>query len=308
MQSYPDNIVAHASIQHWMGIFTAMHKMWFETSCSIYLYSWYNHVQYGCVFMLFYFSPSSNRPPLFFPGLDTKDSKEKNKMEILYILVPSVTIPLAIALLFFFICMCRNNQKASSPPVQRQPKHVRGQNVEMSMLNAYKPKVMFSESNMLARILLRLCIVNSENGNAGVSDHSICLLCTHTRLMRTVVHLSMCTIPLMCVAFHNRILSIHSQKQGTFAFKELVRIWSLSYLYFCNFPNCRMVSFLTVTVFHSFIKIKKNCCKIFYCSERKSKVFKKIWNCIGYMLIDSVLNTCRCACAHAHTQNPISYT
>ncbi|KAF4787622.1 hypothetical protein TURU_168935 [Turdus rufiventris] len=72
---------------------------------------------------------------------DYKDSKEKNKMEILYILVPSVTIPLAIALLFFFICICRNNQKSSSPPVQRQPKHVRGQNVEMSMLNAYKPKL-----------------------------------------------------------------------------------------------------------------------------------------------------------------------
>ncbi|OCT82600.1 inactive tyrosine-protein kinase transmembrane receptor ROR1 [Xenopus laevis] len=74
------------------------------------------------------------------PACDFKDSKEKNKMEILYILVPSVAIPLAIALLFFFICICRNNQKASSPPVQRQPKHVRGQNVEMSMLNAYKPK------------------------------------------------------------------------------------------------------------------------------------------------------------------------
>lgn len=77
----------------------------------------------------------------FFSEPDYKDSKEKNKMEILYILVPSVTIPLAIALLFFFICICRNNQKSSSPPVQRQPKHVRGQNVEMSMLNAYKPKV-----------------------------------------------------------------------------------------------------------------------------------------------------------------------
>ncbi|XP_036880265.1 inactive tyrosine-protein kinase transmembrane receptor ROR1 isoform X5 [Manis javanica] len=71
---------------------------------------------------------------------NSKDSKEKNKMEILYILVPSVAVPLAIALLFFFICVCRNNQKSSSPPVQRQPKHVRGQNVEMSMLNAYKPK------------------------------------------------------------------------------------------------------------------------------------------------------------------------
>lgn len=89
-----------------------------------------------------FFSPLVQLFLLFcFSELDTKDSKEKNKMEILYILVPSVTIPLAIALLFFFICICRNNQKSSSPPVQRQPKHVRGQNVEMSMLNAYKPKV-----------------------------------------------------------------------------------------------------------------------------------------------------------------------
>ncbi|KAM3619951.1 uncharacterized protein V6R79_016229 [Siganus canaliculatus] len=62
-------------------------------------------------------------------------------MEILSILVPSVAIPLAIALLFFFVCVCRNNQKASRPPAPRQPKPVRGQNVEMSMLaTAYKPK------------------------------------------------------------------------------------------------------------------------------------------------------------------------
>lgn len=63
-------------------------------------------------------------------------------MELLYILIPSVAIPLAIALLFFFICVCRNNQKSSRPPAPRQPKPVRGQNVEMSMLaTAYKPKV-----------------------------------------------------------------------------------------------------------------------------------------------------------------------
>lgn len=81
-----------------------------------------------------------------FPSI-TIDHKEKSgggNMEILYILVPSVAIPLAIALLFFFICVCRNNQKSPRPPAPRQPKPVRGQNVEMSMLTtAYKPKVRF---------------------------------------------------------------------------------------------------------------------------------------------------------------------
>ena len=73
---------------------------------------------------------------------DHKDKSGGSNMEILYILVPSVAIPLAIALLFFFICVCRNNQKSSRPPAPRQPKPVRGQNVEMSMLTtAYKPKV-----------------------------------------------------------------------------------------------------------------------------------------------------------------------
>ncbi|KAL4667226.1 hypothetical protein H8959_005915, partial [Pygathrix nigripes] len=90
------------------------------------------------------------------PACDSKDSKEKNKMEILYILVPSVAIPLAIALLFFFICVCRNNQKSSSPPVQRQPKHVRGQNVEMSMLNAYKPKVMLAVQSCICSMGFKL--------------------------------------------------------------------------------------------------------------------------------------------------------
>ncbi|KAK5869622.1 hypothetical protein PBY51_024325 [Eleginops maclovinus] len=77
------------------------------------------------------------------PVCDHKDKSGSSggNMEILYILVPSVAIPLAIALLFFFICVCRNNQKAPSPPAPRQPKPVRGQNVEMSMLTtAYKPK------------------------------------------------------------------------------------------------------------------------------------------------------------------------
>lgn len=100
--------------------------------------------------------------PFSFSELDTKDSKEKNKMEILYILVPSVTIPLAITLLFLFICICRNNQKSSSPPIQRQPKHVRGQNVEMSMLNAYKPKVLWVLPTSYANTLGVVCIVTKE--------------------------------------------------------------------------------------------------------------------------------------------------
>ncbi|XP_056133438.1 inactive tyrosine-protein kinase transmembrane receptor ROR1 [Lampris incognitus] len=75
------------------------------------------------------------------PICDHNESSTSSNMEILYILVPSVAIPLAIALLFFFICVCRNNQKSSRPPAPRQPKPVRGQNVEMSMLTtAYKPK------------------------------------------------------------------------------------------------------------------------------------------------------------------------
>ncbi|XP_074491014.1 inactive tyrosine-protein kinase transmembrane receptor ROR1 isoform X2 [Sebastes fasciatus] len=75
------------------------------------------------------------------PVCDHKEKSGGGNMEILYILVPSVAIPLAIALLFFFICVCRNNQKSPTPPAPRQPKPVRGQNVEMSMLTtAYKPK------------------------------------------------------------------------------------------------------------------------------------------------------------------------
>ncbi|RVE73560.1 hypothetical protein OJAV_G00032450 [Oryzias javanicus] len=69
------------------------------------------------------------------------NDKASGNMEILYILVPSVAIPLAIALLFFFICVCRNNQMSARPPAPRQPKLVRGQNLEISVLNTpYKSK------------------------------------------------------------------------------------------------------------------------------------------------------------------------
>ncbi|KAK7889927.1 hypothetical protein WMY93_025487 [Mugilogobius chulae] len=60
------------------------------------------------------------------PICDHKEKSSSGSMEILWILIPSVSIPLAIALLFFFICVCRNNQKTSRPPPPRQPKPVRG--------------------------------------------------------------------------------------------------------------------------------------------------------------------------------------
>ncbi|XP_064194519.1 inactive tyrosine-protein kinase transmembrane receptor ROR1-like isoform X1 [Anguilla rostrata] len=71
---------------------------------------------------------------------DTQKQPGRSGVETLSILVPCVILPLAIALLFFFICTCRNAQKAQRSPVPRQPKPVRGQNVEMSMLSACKPK------------------------------------------------------------------------------------------------------------------------------------------------------------------------
>ncbi|CAL9695568.1 unnamed protein product [Knipowitschia caucasica] len=80
------------------------------------------------------------------PICDHKEKSSSGSMEILWILIPSVAIPLAIALLFFFICVCRNNQKTSRPPPPRQPKPVRGQNVEMSMLTTqFKPKTKTKE-------------------------------------------------------------------------------------------------------------------------------------------------------------------
>lgn len=126
----------------------------------------YQNVLYGPfmkkrVYLILFLSPSI--------AADHKDMSGSSNMEILYILVPSVAIPLAIALLFFFICVCRNNQKSSRPPAPRQPKPVRGQNVEMSMLTtAYKPKVG------------RLCCVFTETHcffSFWMHSHKYCMPC-----------------------------------------------------------------------------------------------------------------------------------
>ncbi|KAI1883198.1 hypothetical protein AGOR_G00242740 [Albula goreensis] len=74
------------------------------------------------------------------PICDATERPGRSSSETLSILVPSVILPLAVALLFFLICTCRNSRKAQRPPPQNLPKPGRGQNVEMSMLSSYKPR------------------------------------------------------------------------------------------------------------------------------------------------------------------------
>ncbi|MBN3321321.1 ROR2 kinase, partial [Atractosteus spatula] len=68
--------------------------------------------------------------------------RENHKMEILYILIPSIAIPFVIACLFFLICMCRNKQKASSDtPPRRQLMASPSQDMELPLINQHKHQV-----------------------------------------------------------------------------------------------------------------------------------------------------------------------
>ncbi|XP_073661975.1 tyrosine-protein kinase transmembrane receptor ROR2 isoform X3 [Tursiops truncatus] len=70
------------------------------------------------------------------PSCSPQDS---SRMGILYILVPSIAIPLVIACLFFLVCMCRNKQKASSStPQRRQLMASPSQDVEMPLISQHK--------------------------------------------------------------------------------------------------------------------------------------------------------------------------
>lgn len=69
-------------------------------------------------------------------------TRDNTKMEILYILVPSIAIPLVIACLFFLVCMCRNKQKASAgTPQRRQLMASPSQDMEMPLMNQHKQQV-----------------------------------------------------------------------------------------------------------------------------------------------------------------------
>lgn len=76
-------------------------------------------------------------------------TRENTKMEILYILVPSIAIPLVIACLFFLVCMCRNKQRASAAtPQRRQLMASPSQDMEMPLMNQHKQPVKVKEINL----------------------------------------------------------------------------------------------------------------------------------------------------------------
>uniref|UniRef100_A0A8C9RH39 Receptor tyrosine kinase like orphan receptor 2 n=1 Tax=Scleropages formosus TaxID=113540 RepID=A0A8C9RH39_SCLFO len=76
---------------------------------------------------------------------------ENVKKDILYILIPSIAIPLVIACLFFLVCMCRNKQKESSgTPPRRQLTASPSQDMELPLLNQHKHPAKLREINLSA--------------------------------------------------------------------------------------------------------------------------------------------------------------
>ncbi|XP_041914849.1 tyrosine-protein kinase transmembrane receptor ROR2 [Alosa alosa] len=76
---------------------------------------------------------------------------ENVKKEILYILIPSIAIPLVIACLFFLVCMCRNKQKESADtPTRRQLTASPSQDMELPLLNQHKHQGKLREINLSA--------------------------------------------------------------------------------------------------------------------------------------------------------------
>ncbi|KAM4527516.1 tyrosine-protein kinase transmembrane receptor ROR2 [Odontesthes bonariensis] len=76
---------------------------------------------------------------------------ENPRKEVLFILIPAVSIPLVIACLFFLVCMCRNKQKDSSrTPPRCQLSISPSQDMELSLLSQHKHQAKFREINMSA--------------------------------------------------------------------------------------------------------------------------------------------------------------
>ncbi|XP_013870577.1 tyrosine-protein kinase transmembrane receptor ROR2 [Austrofundulus limnaeus] len=67
---------------------------------------------------------------------------ESPRKEILFILIPAVSIPLVIAGFFYLVCKCRNKQKASTgTPPRCQTNISPNQDIELSLLNQQKQQL-----------------------------------------------------------------------------------------------------------------------------------------------------------------------
>ncbi|KAM9307380.1 tyrosine-protein kinase transmembrane receptor ROR2 [Pholidichthys leucotaenia] len=76
---------------------------------------------------------------------------ETPRKEILFILIPSIAIPLVIACLFFLVCLCRNKQKTSTDtPPRCQLSSSSAQDMELSLLSQQKRQAKLREINMSA--------------------------------------------------------------------------------------------------------------------------------------------------------------
>lgn len=76
---------------------------------------------------------------------------ENLKKEILYILVPSIAIPLVIAFLFFLVCLCRNKQKEPTDTPPRRPlTALPSQDMELPLLSPHKHPTKPREINLSA--------------------------------------------------------------------------------------------------------------------------------------------------------------
>ena len=97
----------------------------------------------GCVEILARYQPgSSPTSPVKHIVSLSPEPPENLKKEILYILIPSIALPLVIACFFFLVCLCRNKQKVpTDTPPRRQLATSPSQDMELPLLNQQKHHV-----------------------------------------------------------------------------------------------------------------------------------------------------------------------